>query len=149
MKNVIRTLVIAGLVTSGAALANTKDKDKYTKVRDIHKNPAAWTNKKVTVKGEVEHLDANAKLFVLDGDGIFNDRILVLEEGMMTSSQDVANQLKDDDKVVLTGTVKRMTMAEIENKYGVTVTREIKDDFEGRVPVLVTKFSDVNKNLAE
>jgi len=149
MKNVIQTLVIAGLVVSGSALANTKDKDKYTKVREINKNPVAWSNKKVTVKGEVEHLDANAKLFVLDGDGIFNDRILVVEEGMMTSAQDIAAQLKDDDKIVLTGTVKRMTLSEIESKYKVSMSQDLKEDFEGRVPVLVTKFSDVNKNLAE
>jgi hypothetical protein len=154
MKRLITLAAGAALACSSMAFADDAKKDannqkataeKTVKIKDINKRPQNWLNKKVTLHGKIEQVGADAKSFVLNGDGFFNDEILVItRSGAKTAAAaNITPMFKEDNKVQVSGTIRRMKIVEVEKEYSLDLDPQIEVEFEGTAPVLVSDASDV------
>jgi len=84
-----------------------------TTIEDMLDNPVATVGNAVTVRGEVER-PIGPRAFILDEPGIRADQILVLTSNVVV--------LEEGDAVVVKGTVRSMTVAGVEQRYGVDLT---------------------------
>jgi uncharacterized protein YdeI (BOF family) len=109
------------------------------KISKINKNPSAWKNKRVTLQGEVEKIYPSGA-FVLNGDGMFNDEILVV-----TQKAPAQTTAKEGDQVKITGQVRTLSVVEVERDYGFDLDPEVKIEFEGRKPVVVIQPDGLQK----
>jgi hypothetical protein len=111
------------------------------KVRDLNRHPEKFTGAPVAVSGKVDRIEQPGA-FVLKGNGILNDKILVIVAS--NSSDGTANQqagaagpmIREGQKVQLNGKVETIGLTKVEEKYG-PMKAEIKSEFEGVMPVLV------------
>lgn len=142
--------IALGMCSTSAFAAKEKANKSSVKVRDINKNPASYMDKKVSLRGEVEEM-VSPQAFVLDGEGIFNDRILVISEKTAQPPKGkeragtAALDVQEDDKVQVSGTVRRLTVVEVEKEYGMDLKPELEAEFEESMPVVVTKMGDIQK----
>lgn len=85
-----KILVLSALFVGATTFANTHDKSAQNKgevkVGEINRNPQKFVNKSVTVSGEVEKLGNDQQSFVLDGEGMMNDKILVIHKASPSKS---------------------------------------------------------------
>lgn len=169
-------VILSALAISASAFAGSDMKSKSSsssemksevKVSEITRNPQKFLNKTVTVSGEVEKMGSDNNSFVLDGEGMMNDQILVIKKGSMdakatssetgpndramneTANTDVTSAgsttastsgsaaLKEDDEVRLSGTVRRLSAADIERAYSLELDSSLKDEMKGALPVIV------------
>lgn len=113
------------------------------KVRDLNRHPEKFSGQQVMVTGKVDRIEESGA-FVLDGPGIFNDKILVVvasnkaggAEGQREGT--AAPTIRQDEKLQLTGKVEEMALTKVEERYG-PLKSEIKSEFEGIMPVLVVQ----------
>lgn len=133
--HVLTSLLIAG--TLGACEDKTKrlppGEMPTGTVDEIKDKPLAYVDKTVTVIGEVDRVFADTT-FEIEGDGfIWDKEILVLTRspvrfGPMT--------VRDDDDVVVKGTIKRMAIADLERELGRDLPAEVEQNYRDQ-PVLV------------
>ncbi|WAS90600.1 hypothetical protein [Nannocystis punicea] len=105
-----------------------------TDVDTVKEHPAWYYDKKVRVTGEVDEVYSD-RAFRLEGTGwAFDDDITVL----MKKPMDVAagGALKDDDELIVNGTVRRFVVADVERDIGWDLSPEIEVKLKER-PVLV------------
>jgi DNA/RNA endonuclease YhcR with UshA esterase domain len=125
------------------------------KVSQLNKQPDKFADQQVTVKGKVSRLES-ANSFVLEGSGIFNNRILVVVASPQTAQQGAPDSeqagaamptIKEKAKLQVTGQVKEYSVVDVERTYNLKLKPEIKAEFEGPFPVLVVQPRDI-KNLS-
>ncbi|HXG85041.1 MAG TPA: hypothetical protein VNI84_13555 [Pyrinomonadaceae bacterium] len=115
------------------------------KVADVTGNANNYVGKTVTVSGWVERA-YGANSFRLDEDSVFtggvdNDLLVVSASGAIPAGLKFGDA---DAKVRVTGTVRRMVIAEIERDYGFDLTPEIEAEFRDK-PVLAANSVQVIK----
>jgi len=115
------------------------------RVADITGNMNNYAGKTVTVSGWVERT-YGANSFELDEDSVFtggidNDLLVVGAAGVIPAGMKFGDA---DAKVRVTGTVRRLVIAEIERDLGFDLTPEIETEFRDK-PVLVANSVQVIK----
>lgn len=102
-------------------------------VDQVKEAPGQYYDKKVRVTGEVDELYSE-RAFKLEGTGwAFDDDITVLLKEPVPAN---LGRLSRDDELIVTGTVKRFTVADIERDVGWDLSPEIEVRLKER-PVLV------------
>jgi hypothetical protein len=152
MKYLIRFLFIVAaslpLAWSSNAKSNSGSQSQTTTIKQVNKNAQSYLDKRVTLTGEVEKV-YNPKIFTLDGPGFLNDELLVVISGPSKVTQSDRKQagtqgnVVEDAQVQVTGTVKRMALADIERVYGFNLDPKIEVEVERAMPVLITDAKDV------
>ena len=124
-----------GATADTAAIAGTS-----VRVEDIVGDPAAYDGREVTVEADVEEVHS-PRAFALDEDspvagGIDND--LVVLYPMSASLADIDDQWLNN-RVRVTGTVRTVSIVDIEREIGWDLDPEIEADLEGMKPVLIAR----------
>jgi hypothetical protein len=142
------TLIILGPYQVFAeGTSNQRFTQQEPKVREINESPSRWWGKKVSLHGEVEKIYSRGA-FVLEGNGVFNNQILVIPKISMPSHGQEQNQaagtaaglkLKKDDEVHLTGVVQQLTKENITKIYGRDLDPELKVEIKGSMPVVIAQ----------
>lgn len=103
-------------------------------VQELNQNIDQYAGRQVSVAGEIEE-KLGPRSFILESGGIFNDEIVVV---LPTNVQGLKpQQLRDDADIVVTGTVRQMTVVEVERELGWDLNPEIEAEFEGTRSYLV------------
>lgn len=105
-------------------------------VQELNSNIDQYVGQKVSVAGEIEE-KYGPQSFILESGGIFNDEILVVvpKEARGLSGQ----QLRDDADIVVTGTVRTMTVVELERELSWDFNPEFEMELEGTRNYLVAE----------
>jgi hypothetical protein len=115
--------------TTGA----TQSKPSVEQVKD---SPASFYGKRVTLSGEVESPTEGGRAFTLEGNKwIFDHDIRVLSRSPVKMG---GATLKEDDDVVVTGTVRRFVVAEVERELGWDLSPQLEIELREK-PVLVAE----------
>ncbi|QRK04762.1 hypothetical protein JQX13_31640 [Archangium violaceum] len=103
-------------------------------VEQLNDNIAQHSGKQVSVAGEIEEwLDARS--FVLESGGLFNDEIAVI---VPPNAKGVdAQRLREDADIVVSGTVRSVPLVELERELGWDLDPELEVEFEGTKHFLV------------
>jgi hypothetical protein len=138
MQSIMRPLAAAcvlGLATLAAPFATAGD-DKTISAGKLARDAKDFYGKTVTVKAEVEKV-VDAHTFTLDEDALLagSDVLVLVPRGMATTT------MVHDQKVLVTGKVRRYVVAELDRDYdwfedGKIVNMEKEVDFKTR-PVLI------------
>ncbi len=157
-KKVILVLIIfTGLLSPLTPFAKGMSEisnQKMAKIQDINRNPGNWIGKRVTLTGAV--VNATVDTFVLDGRGIFNDRILVIDQSRMGSNEkensnlgsvEVAAAVVTNSLLSVTGVVKRLKISEIRQIYFVRPAPTVLSEITTSMPVLLVNFSDLSDSV--
>lgn len=116
----------------GAAPGATELEQKVS-VEQVQDAPADYYGKQVRVTGEIDDIYGD-RAFKLEGTGwAFDDDIIVLTKTPVLLA---AGPLVGDDELIVTGTVKRFTTAEIEREVGWDLKPELEVTLRER-PVLI------------
>ena len=110
------------------------------RVADIAGNPGRYIGQTVTVEADVEEV-LGPFSFKLDEDaplagGIDNDLIVLYPKSLNLAAID--DQWLND-RVRVTGTVRRMTVVELEREVGWDLDPKIEAEFEGNRPALIAR----------
>jgi hypothetical protein len=109
-------------------------------VEDIVKNADRYDGQEVTVVGEVDEV-LSPMAFALDEDAPFEagvDNDLLVFYPKSAALDDLDDQWLNDE-VRVTGTVKKMTVVEIEREVGWDLDPKIEAEVEKQGPVLIAK----------
>lgn len=109
-------------------------------IKDVVDNPDRYLGKTVTVSGEVEDIHG-PKAFTLGGEGfLFNKELLVVSARPVPEIPDRPGDvdLVKDDITQVTGTVRRMTVAEVEREIGWDLHPDLEAEFIDK-PVLIAR----------
>jgi len=97
-------------------------------VRELNLNIAKYAGKQVSVSGEIDD-KVGPRSFILESGGVFDDEIIVI---LPTNVQGLKpEQLREDANIVVTGTVRPMTVVEVERELNWDLTPEVEVEFEG------------------
>ncbi|WNG35417.1 hypothetical protein F0U61_18385 [Archangium violaceum] len=103
-------------------------------VEQLNDNIAQHSGKQVSVAGEIEEwLDARS--FVLESGGLFNDEIAVIVPPNAKGLD--AQRLREDADIVVSGTVRSVPLVELERELGWDLDPELEVEFEGTKHFLV------------
>ncbi len=134
--------IVAGLLV--AVLAGCKSKDERPTpigqtattpgtVDDIKDKPLQYVGRTMTVAGEVDKVFAD-NTFEIEGDGIiWEKKLLVLTKSPVKFGP---TSVRDDDDVVVRGTIKQMAPAALEAELGRDLPAEVEQKYADQ-PVLV------------
>jgi hypothetical protein len=101
-------------------------------VENIRANPDAYVGKKLTIEGAIE-AHHGAGMFTLNSQtASWRDEILVI----VPRPEEKAPALRNGDQVRVSGTVKKMVVADIEREYDIDLQPEIEVEFREK-PILV------------
>lgn len=103
-------------------------------VQDLNANIDQYLGKKISVAGEIEDKEG-PRSFVLESGGIFNDEILVVVPNNARGLN--PQQLQDDADIVVSGTVRAMTVMDVERELGWDLDPELEVEMEGTRNYLV------------
>jgi hypothetical protein len=146
-----RRLAVMAVLMSLPALSMAADQekapgagDRQTKaaptqtmdVQDLNMNISQHVGQRVSVAGEIEEKPGPRSL-ILESGGIFNDEILVIVPANAQGLK--AQQLQDDADIVVTGTVRSMSVVEVERELGWDLNPEIEVELEGTRNFLVAE----------
>lgn len=106
-------------------------------VEEVAENPSAFTGKSVTLYGEVEET-FGSRSFRLGGQDFFDKEILVFTRAPLSASvQRTADApLTRDDLALVTGTVRTVTVAEIERELGFDLQPEYEVELENKLAII-------------
>lgn len=117
-------------------------------VEQVTEDPMRFLGKRVMLGGEVGKV-YNPRAFQLEGEGIWwDDRMLVVTRAPISIG---GAMLTEDDEVTVSGTVSRLTVAEVERDLGWDLQQEIEVEFRDK-PVLVAdtiRVSDAQATWSE
>jgi|GEM_PF-3944836 len=125
------------------------------KVKELNQEPEKYSGAEVMLKGNVVRVEGPGA-FILDGPGLFNDKILVVVDknaaASVATDQPQAGQpaitttapltFKEGDKLQVQGKVEEIGISRIEKMWGPLKT-EIKAEFQGTMPVLLVPPSGI------
>lgn len=115
----------------GAAWAGTP-----LDVQELNRRAERYAGQKVAVAGEIQDRVGGAS-FVLESGGIVNDEILV---AVRKDAQGLEpSELAEDTDVVVTGTLRRVPVIEIERELGWDLEPELEIELEETKSVLVAE----------
>lgn len=97
-------------------------------VEELNDSIAQYAGQRVSVAGEIED-KLGPRSFVLESGGIFNDEIVTIIPQDARGLQ--AQRLNEDDKLVITGTVRSIPVVELEREYGWDLNPELEAELEG------------------
>ncbi len=103
-------------------------------VEELNDNISRYAGKKVTVAGEIED-KLDARSFVIESGGIFDDEIVVLTPPGSKGLRPL--QLNEDADIVVTGTVRSYPVMELERELGWDLDPELEVELEGTRNYLV------------
>lgn len=129
--------------TTTAPVANAVN----VKVADVTGNTNNYLGKTVTVSGWVER-SYGANSFRLDEDSVFtggidNDLLVVGAANVVPAGLKFGN---DDAKVRVTGTVRRVVIAEIERDYGFDLTPEVETEFRDKAVLVANSVQVIGRD---
>lgn len=147
--SIVAVLATIALHNHSATAANEKvgmEASQQTKVQEIIKSPASFQNKSVTLQGEIQNV-LGPHAFILDGEGVLNDEIVVLRKASESNvgttngqtTTDTAGQpaMKEGEKVEVAGSVRRMSLVDIRREYSMDLDPQVEIEFQGTFPVIV------------
>ena len=106
-------------------------------VDEITDRATPFLGQTVTVTGEVGRIGGPRLFTIEDDDPVGDEHLLVLSARPVTEIlADSKDPIADDDEVVVTGTVRRLVITEIERELGFDLQPEYEVEFRDR-PVLV------------
>lgn len=129
--------------------ADLNDRDRESTnaatMKNINANPGQYIGKTVTLEGEVEELLSN-RAFILDGDGIIGDEILVVSRKRLPMITRGGNRIRigDRDNLIVTGVVQRFVAAEIERDLGFELDQGLEMEFEGKNVLIVDRIESLS-----
>lgn len=95
-----------------------KTEGKTTHVRDVEElldQKAKLDNKSVSVSGEIEEV-LDERTFILESGGLFDDEVVVFMDKNVQADE-LNRLIKEDKELIVNGTFKRATVAEIEREH--------------------------------
>lgn len=131
-----RTNVDNDLGTNNVNDALTEQDDQT--VEQIEENTANYVGQTITAQGEVaSRLGTN--VFELATTDLFeNDVIVISRDPLPVEITEDVNDVVDEEEIVtVTGTVRQMSIVEVERELGLDLDPEIEVEFEEREPVIV------------
>lgn len=141
--------LVSGSIAFAESNADTNNGKPPTevKVRELNKNPGKFAGDSVVVSGKVDRVES-PNAFIIEGSGIFNNKILAIVDTKQTSGESERQQggtapvVKEKQKLQVTGKVIEMGVTKIEEKYS-PLKAEVKAEFEGNMPVLLVPPSGI------
>jgi len=139
----LRFIALAGLAPGMALgpLACTKNTPapENARIEDIKENPSAYLGKTVTVSGEVERV-FGTRAFELGGKDFFDSEIRVitaqpLKENVRRRAEE---PFRADDIALVTGTVRNVTVAEVEREFSFDLDPNYEVEFENKPAIVAT-----------
>lgn len=107
------------------------------KAGEISENPSRYYGRNIAIQGEVEEIMANNSFTLQDREWIGGENLLVLNVGEAATTP-----LQDGQKMVVTGELRPMVIAEIERDYDLTwdgdLQRKLEAEYQDR-PVLIAE----------
>lgn len=111
-------------------------------VEELNDQLASKVNQKVRVAGEVDDF-LGPRTFVLESGGILDDEIaVVIPQNVQTELAAV----RDDAELIVTGTVRRIGVVELERELGWDFEPELELEFEGTRDFLVAERIERQKD---
>jgi hypothetical protein len=127
------------------------------RVKDLNKRPERFSGQIVSVKGNVGRIES-PNAFILDGAGLFNNKILVIVEEPAappmsgTRAQQAgmaAPVIREKQQLELQGKLVQVSMAQIQERYLPKIDPQLKAEFDGVMPVLVVPPVGIKKRSAK
>lgn len=138
-------ILATALVTAGTAFGTTYK--SYEDVEALLDYPEKRLNQKVKVQGEIEE-KKDKRTFVLESGGLINDEITVVSAKDLDAS--TSAMLVEDKDVVVSGTLRKMNVIEIEKEYGWDFDPQIEIELEKVTYYLVAdKIENAPSKLSE
>lgn len=111
------------------------------RVADIHEHPEQFVDRTVTIEAEVDRV-VGPQAFFLDEEspfqgGVDNDLLVLTRAVGDTTAAARADAQWIDERVRVTGTVRAMSVVEIEREVGWDLSPEIEVELEGIAAVIV------------
>ncbi len=107
-------------------------------VGEVTRNPSAYYNKTIAVKGEVEDI-VSPTAFRLDEDGLDG---VIDNRDLLVLNPNTGQTVQDDQAIVVTGVLRPFVFADIERDYDLnwdlTVQRKLEAEYSQR-PVLIVQ----------
>lgn len=132
-------------IATASPIMTPTDQPSISQVQD---NPDMYLGQTLTLEGEIDAM-RQSQSFVLDQEGtLFGDEILVLmvNDTLATPSPDnQLNLFEDTDDVRVTGEVRRLVTAEIEEDFGLTLDQELSLDFEEELVIIANQITRINQ----
>jgi len=128
-KSQTQTVFFLIAFTLMSAWANANETRNVTEVKDVetlNDDLSKYSGQVVRVSGKVED-KIDSRSIVLESGGIFNDEIVVIS-GPKVKGTNIGT-LKEDAKVVVTGTVVMKTVTDFQKEYNWTMTPEMAGEF--------------------
>lgn len=129
IKSLIQVAVLAVGFSTVFAWANVDETRTVTEVKDVetlNDDLNKYSGKVVRVSGKIEdRIDSTS--VVLESGGIFNDEIIVINGPNLKGTN--VNSLKENAKVVVTGTVVMKPLADFRREYNWTLTPQLDGEF--------------------
>jgi hypothetical protein len=102
-------------------------------VEQVDEDPMRFHGKRVRLGGEIDKV-YSPRAFELEGEGVWwDEQILVVARSPVTLG---GRTLAEDDEVMVSGTVKKLTVAEVERELGWDLDPQIEIEFRD-LPVLL------------
>ncbi len=101
-------------------------------IADINSAPQNFNDKRVTIVGEVESVKSPRIFLLQEEEGVLDQSILVITKNEIPPSvvRSADNPFLEDDSVLVTGTVKNMTAAEVERDLQLDLDTELEAKFK-------------------
>jgi hypothetical protein len=136
-------IALAGLVPAMAlvpvACTRNAPAPENVRIEDIKENPSAYLGKTVTVSGEVERV-FGTRAFELGGKDFFDSEIRVitaqpLKENVRRRAEE---PFRPDDIALVTGTVRNVTIADVEREFSFDLDPNYEVEFENKPAIVAT-----------
>lgn len=109
----------------------------------VAENTARYTGQKLTLTGEVDEVFGD-RAFELEGnDVIFDSSLLVLTRSPVRLS---GRAPQDDDRVVVTGTVRNFVVADLERELNWDLTPELEVDWRNKPALVAESISSISES---
>ena len=104
---------------------------------DITEDPQAWYGRQVTVAGEVNVFKSETLFSIATVPLVDENEILIIA----LNDQVVSEGIEDGAEVTVTGTVRRMVIADIERDFGIDFDPEIEAEFVDKPVIIATSVA--------
>lgn len=114
------------------------DDDLLTKILE---NPAAYYNQEVTVEGEIQDV-YSTRVFKISDQTIGQELWVITQVPLTTEQMNEAEEFFEDNAdVVVTGTLRQMTVVDIEREFSIDLPAEAEVEFADKPVLVATRFT--------